>query len=168
MEFRYALPEGDVAVRVEPAEHGYTATVLRPDQPPQVYHVDARRPEHGRLTLCLGERRLRAYLAHDGSSRYVALAGESWRLEPPKPRGRKAEAGGGSLAASMPGKVLDVLVTKGQPVESGTPLVILEAMKMELRVAAPAAGVVLQIYVRPGEVVDQGQRLVEVGEGMAG
>lgn len=167
MEFRYALPEGEATVRVEPSEHGYKATILRPDQPPGVYHVDARRPEHGRLTLCLGERRLRAYLAHDGSSRYVALSGDSWRLEPPKPRGRKAEAGGGSLAASMPGKVLDVLVAQGQQVEPGAPLVILEAMKMELRITAPAAGVVAQVYVRPGDVVDKGQRLVELGEGAA-
>ena len=164
MQFRYVLPEGGATVDVTPGDHGYTVTIVRPGQEATVYQVDAHPPEHGRLTLRFEDRRLRAYVARAGKTRFVAIEGQTWRLEPPQPRRRKAETGTGQLAAVMPGKVLDVLVTVGQVVEAGTALVILEAMKMELRITAPAAGVVAGIRVRPGDIVMQGQPLVELKE----
>jgi propionyl-CoA carboxylase alpha chain len=60
----------------------------------------------------------------------------------------------GGLVAPMPGKVVKVLVTEGQPVEAGAPLVVLEAMKMEHTVRASAAGVVRAIHVAVGDQVD--------------
>ena len=162
MEFHYELPAGTVTVQVEPAGSGYAITILRPDQAPESCQVDARRPEHGQLTLCFDDRRVRAHVAKTGNVRHVALGGHSWRLEPPKPVGRKREVGSGSLQATMPGKVLDVLVQVGQEVEAGAPLVLLEAMKMELRVTAPNAGVVRSVSVSAGEIVDQGQALVDI------
>ena len=162
MEFRYALPEGEVTVQVDPTERGYAIVILRPDREPAAYHVDARRPEHGRLTLCFDDRRARVYVAGDGRTRFVALDGNSWRLEPPKPRGRTVSDAGGDLNASMPGKVLDVFVSEGQEVTAGTPLVLLEAMKMELRITAPNDGRVKRVRVRPGDVVGQGELLVEL------
>lgn len=163
MELQYALPDGDASVRVDPTESGYTITILRSGQGPAVYRVEALGLKHGRLTLQIGTRRLHAHVARQGNTSYVALAGKNWRFDPPRPRGRRGDAAGGSLTAAMPGKVLDVLVQIGQPVAAGAALVILEAMKMELRVAAPAEGIVTQIYVQPGDVVDQGQKLVELG-----
>lgn len=163
MEFRYQLPEGVVAVQVEPAESGFAVTILRPGSPATHYRVGAQRPEHGRLTICLQERRLRVHTARVGTARHVALGGQSWILAPPKPVGRRTHAeGGGSLEATMPGKVLDVLVSAGQEVAAGATLLLLEAMKMELSITAPAAGVVKQVFVQAGEVVEQGQRLVEI------
>ncbi len=162
MEFRYELPSGIATVQVNPADGGFSITILRPDQASVSYRVAARRPEHGRLTLCFDDRRVLAHVAKADGVRYVALAGQSWRLEPPKPVGRKREVGSGSLQASMPGKVLDVLVEEGQEVEAGAPLVLLEAMKMELRITAPSAGVVQSVSVSAGEIVDQGQALVEI------
>lgn len=164
MQFRYTLPEGDVTVDVTPGDHGYTVTVVRPGQEAAVYQVDAQPPEHGRLTLRFADRHQRVYVARAGQRRFVAMEGQTWRLEPPQPRRRKTETGTGQLAAVMPGKVLDVLVTVGQVVEAGTALVILEAMKMELRITAPAAGVVTGIRVRPGDIVMQEQLLVELKE----
>jgi len=56
------------------------------------------------------------------------------------------------------------LVQEGQEVEAGAPLVLLEAMKMELRITAPNAGVVRSVSVSAGEIVDQGQELVSLLE----
>ena len=47
-------------------------------------------------------------------------------------------------------------------VARGAPLVLLEAMKMELRLTAPQDGQVSKIYCAPGQVVERGQRLVEI------
>lgn len=134
-----------------------------------IYEVRAQRPEHGRLNLHAGDQRLRAYVARDGLRRYVAMAGQTWELERPKPeqKRRAGAAGGpgaGSLEASMPGLVLDVLVTEGDTVERGETLVLLEAMKMELRISAPAGGAVIKVHCKAGDVVDRGQVLVEIAD----
>ncbi len=132
------------------------------------YQIRAQRPEHGRLNLQVGDRRLRAHVASDGLRRYVALGGRTWTLERPQPQQKRRGSGAGgpgagSLAAAMPGLVLDVLVAEGDEVSQGQPLVLLSAMKMELRIAAPAAGRVLKVHCQAGQVVERGQVLVEIG-----
>ena len=61
----------------------------------------------------------------------------------------------------MPGKVVALLAQPGQKVEKGAPLLILEAMKMEHTITAPAAGVVKAFCYEPGEQVSDGAALVE-------
>jgi 3-methylcrotonyl-CoA carboxylase alpha subunit len=68
----------------------------------------------------------------------------------------------GSLQAPMPGTVLRVDVREGQDVTEGEQLVVLEAMKMELAVSAPAAGRVTAVLVAQGDLVARGQALVEL------
>lgn len=53
-------------------------------------------------------------------------------------------------------------VTTGQKVEAGTPLLILEAMKMQNDVRAPRAGTVLTVDVKDGDLVSKGQLMVEL------
>ena len=64
----------------------------------------------------------------------------------------------------MPGKVLDVLVKTGQEVQAGTPLMVLEAMKMEHRIVAAKDGVVAAIHFEAGDQVTQGAVLLELNE----
>ena len=66
------------------------------------------------------------------------------------------------VTAPMPGKVLDVVVTVGQRVAAGDPLVVLEAMKMETVASAESAGVVTRVHVSVGAMVEPGQLLVEL------
>ena len=61
----------------------------------------------------------------------------------------------------MPGKVIAVLATPGATVEKGTPLVVLEAMKMEHTLSAPAAGLVKAYHYGPGDQVADGVELVD-------
>jgi 3-methylcrotonyl-CoA carboxylase alpha subunit len=72
----------------------------------------------------------------------------------------EGEAHGGGLAAPMPGKVIAVLVAAGAAVERGTPLVIMEAMKMEHTITAPGAGTVREILYAVGEQVAEGAELI--------
>jgi acetyl/propionyl-CoA carboxylase alpha subunit len=79
-------------------------------------------------------------------------------------RASASRAGGNeTLEAAMPGLVRGVLVKEGDTVERGQALVLLEAMKMEIRVAAPHEGRVVKVLVAAGETVDRGQRLIELG-----
>jgi biotin carboxyl carrier protein len=62
----------------------------------------------------------------------------------------------------MPAQVADVLVSAGDGVTIGQPLLILEAMKMEMRVTAPHDGVVTQVFVARGDVVERDQQLIDI------
>jgi 3-methylcrotonyl-CoA carboxylase alpha subunit len=70
--------------------------------------------------------------------------------------------GGGSLAAPMPGKVLQLLVQPGAQVAKGTALLVLEAMKMEHTITAPRDGRIKRILFGPGEQVMEGAQLLEM------
>lgn len=166
MKTEYSYQVGDLAMKVvvERVDDAFRVTVGE-----RSYLVRAQRPEHGRLDLQVDDRRLRATVAMDGAHRHVALAGQTWVLERIRPerQGRARGAGGpasGSLEASMPGLVLDVPVAEGDAVQRGETLVVLEAMKMELRITAPADGVVARVHCKAGDLVERGQLLVEIGE----
>ena len=66
------------------------------------------------------------------------------------------------VSAQMPGKVLKVVVSVGQPVQEGDSLLVLEAMKMEVQVSAPVTGSVSAISVSPGDQVNTGQVLASI------
>ena len=79
-------------------------------------------------------------------------------------------AGDGDLpiTAPIPGLVVKILVEEGQAVEINTPLVILEAMKMENEIRAPRAGVVRDIAISIGESVEGNATLMVLGQPQSG
>ena len=71
-----------------------------------------------------------------------------------------APAGATTVEAPMPGKILNIKVSGGQAVKFGEVVVIMEAMKMETEIVAPADGTVSKILVKAGDSVDTGAALV--------
>jgi acetyl-CoA carboxylase biotin carboxyl carrier protein len=65
--------------------------------------------------------------------------------------------------AEMVANVLSIDVAEGQSVEAGATLLILESMKMEIPVLSERAGVVSEVKVEPGDVVQEGDVLVVLG-----
>jgi biotin carboxyl carrier protein len=76
--------------------------------------------------------------------------------------GRAGTRGASQIKAPMPGRVVRILVSVGQPVERGQPIAIVEAMKMENELHSPAAGSIKAIHVQQGAAVESGQLLVEL------
>ena len=100
----------------------------------------------------------------EGATLYFALDGHSfsWRdttMDPPAKRA--AGLDGGSLSAPMNGRVVSVHARAGDRVQAGSPLVVLEAMKMEHTLVAAAALRVRAVHVSKGAQVAPGQLLVE-------
>ncbi len=81
-----------------------------------------------------------------------------------RPAGRRPEpaGGAGAIVAQMTGRVIRVDVQPGDQVEAGATLIILEAMKMENEIAAPAAGTVKEVAVAAGSRVSEGDLLVRL------
>jgi 3-methylcrotonyl-CoA carboxylase alpha subunit len=75
------------------------------------------------------------------------------------------EHGEGRLTAPMPGKVIAVLVEPGAVVEKGTPLIVMEAMKMEHTIGAPSAGKVTEVLYGVGDQVADGAQLLVLEAG---
>jgi 3-methylcrotonyl-CoA carboxylase alpha subunit len=69
---------------------------------------------------------------------------------------------GGRLTAPMPGKVVSFAVKAGDKVSKGQALAVMEAMKMEHTIAAPADGVVAELLYAPGDQVAEGAELLKL------
>ncbi|HEY4442205.1 MAG TPA: acetyl-CoA carboxylase biotin carboxylase subunit [Candidatus Elarobacter sp.] len=87
----------------------------------------------------------------------------SYPVPPDADAEHAAHAGtAGDVTAPMPGKIVSVAIEQGNAVEQRALLVVLEAMKMEHRIEAPAAGTVREVRVKPGDLVASGQVLVSL------
>jgi len=73
-----------------------------------------------------------------------------------------AAADGGRLTAPMPGKVLSFAVKAGDVIKKGQALAVMEAMKMEHTIAAPADGTVAELLYAPGDQVSEGAELLKI------
>ncbi|MDK2824822.1 MAG: glutaconyl-CoA/methylmalonyl-CoA decarboxylase subunit gamma [Clostridia bacterium] len=82
---------------------------------------------------------------------------------PAAPKAAPAVAGGETVTAPMPGKVLRVLKGEGTPVKNGDVVMILEAMKMENEITAPVDGTVQQVAAKEGTTVNPGDVLFVIG-----
>ncbi len=71
-------------------------------------------------------------------------------------------SGDGRVKAPIPGLIARLLVEPGAVVEPGTPVLILEAMKMENEIQAPRGGAVTQINVELGQIVTLDELLMEI------
>jgi pyruvate carboxylase subunit B len=100
----------------------------------------------------------------------LEIGGDRWEVEVVDERTRHIRSltagawrqrGPVILRAPMPGLVVRVLVEPGQEVAAGSGLVVLEAMKMENELKAPAAGTVGAVRAQTGQAVEKGEVLVE-------
>jgi 3-methylcrotonyl-CoA carboxylase alpha subunit len=115
----------------------------------------------------IGDSRVTGRVFIDGDTFHVFCRGATVAFEWQNLLAHAADAehGEGRLTAPMPGKVIAVLVEPGTVVEKGTPLIVMEAMKMEHTIGAPAAGKVAEVLYAVGDQVADGAQLLvmEVG-----
>jgi biotin carboxyl carrier protein len=128
----------------------------------------------GELCLLLNGRPQVLHVRTDSPGRYrVSLAGSETLVELRDPLAARLasaapgvtirQARGIEIHAPMPGVVFAVHAREGDEVAAGTPLIVLEAMKMQNALSSPAAGIVRSVRVTPGQTVD-GEALLVVIE----
>jgi biotin carboxyl carrier protein len=94
-----------------------------------------------------------------GQRAYVRVESERQRAADAAKRSGRASSEKVVLSP-MPGRVVKILVQKGDDVSVGQPLLVMEAMKMENEVRAKAAGTVADVHVTPGAAVEANAKLV--------
>ena len=112
-----------------------------------------------------GTVRWQVAVADDGETRWVSVNGQIAVLEiesARSPGARRKTARADAMMAPMPATVAKLLVAPGQAVAEGETVLVLEAMKMELPVRSPRAGVVKAVHCKPGELVQPGVALVDL------
>jgi len=83
---------------------------------------------------------------------------------PEAPRKSAASGGAGTLAAPMPGVVLEVSVKAGDAVVRGQQIAILEAMKMQNSIKSPRAGTIAEVCVEAGQAIGHGDAIIRYQE----
>ncbi len=97
---------------------------------------------------------------HDGSRARVAVP--AFRALDPYARGAGEAGADARLASPIPGRVVQVLAHPGARVAKGATLVVIEAMKTEIRIAAPADAIVEAVLCAAGDSVEEGVELVRL------
>ena len=163
MRFRYEYAGKVYEVMVE-VHHQRVHTVING----QEYDFELLDSQAGEIHLRLDGRPAAVYCAVSGDQVWAAQGGCSYLLKKPDPRQALAAGAPGAaqegLRSPMPAQVRAVEVSAGQVVSAGQTLLLLEAMKMEIRLQAPRPGRVVKILVRPGETVQRDQVLLELDE----
>ena len=115
-----------------------------------------------RLRGLVGTQAFDVGVARDGERLHLFTADGPRLFEVVDPLAHAGEdaADGGRLTAPMPGKVVALLVAAGARVARGTPLLVMEAMKMEHTIAAPADGTVTGLLYAVGDQVAEGAQLI--------
>ncbi len=128
----------------------------------RTFPLQAHALPNGGWRLLLNGQSHTVYAAAQADQRYVQVNAQTYTLTVPSSKStrRTSQTGDSELVAQMPGQVTAVLVQAGEAATRGQTLMILEAMKMEIRVTAPADGHVQDVLVQQGTVVERGQRLI--------
>ena len=151
----------EVAVDVQ-AQRGSTFTVQVNGETLSVTLPDPDMPTNGSSWVIVDERPYE--ISYDRDLRWITEYGaihhiETRDLEATVTRPRSSD---GRVKAPIPGLITRVMVTPGQQVEIGQPLLVLEAMKMENEIRAPRAGTVSALHVNPGQGVSRSEVLAEI------
>lgn len=138
------------------------------DLPDGAIQVSGDIDQSGDLLADIGGIRSKATVVRNGAELTIMRKGQNHRLilQDPYAQADEQEEVGGKLTAPMPGKIIAVLTEAGAEVVKGTPLMILEAMKMEHTIVAQADGTVNQVNFNVGDQVRDGDELIdfEIGQ----
>ena len=136
------------------------------------YDLEVHEPEDGSFLLFADTRvyECRVNASHGSRETFaVNVGGHNYKVNIIDPRRLRSvqssdrhQHGSAEIVASMPGKVVRVLVEVGAKVEAGSGIVVVEAMKMQNELKSPRAGVVVKLGVSPGATVNAGDVLAVV------
>jgi len=149
----------DSTLELTPTSSGKS---YRVDIGDEVFDIEILGAKNGKLDLLIDGEHVTAYVSSDGAKRWVTINGKTFVLTKSTGRQRRGSSHdhGSGLIAPMPGLVRSVNVVEEEAVKKGQTLMVLEAMKMEIRIQAKNDGMVKAIHVKQGQTVERDQTLI--------
>ena len=164
MEFEYMVDGSIRTISFEKKGEAY-----RVSDGDGTYEADIQVISPNIISIKIGERTLRAYLARDGEKRYIQLDGFQFLVTEPSQQIDGFQEGAERskedmliVKAPMPGKVIKINVREQDKVRKNQTLAVVEAMKMENEIKATIDGTVKKIYCSPGDLVETQNPLIEL------
>lgn len=162
MKFSFEQNSQVISVELVPSGRGYRATIGG-----ETVDVEILRAEDGKLDLLIDGKRVTACVSSENTKRWVTVNGQTFVLTKSSGARRSGHGGqhaAGELTAPMPGQVRAVNVSEGDVVTKGQTLLVLEAMKMEIRIHALQDGTVKKLFVKQGQTIEREQVLIDIQE----
>jgi biotin carboxyl carrier protein len=165
---RVTLVSADKTFPLEVSEDNGRLRVVLNGEPVE---IEVGQLSGGGLSLLVGDRSYEAQVDVQDKQISVELAGERFLFELDDGlmsggEGRRGGHGGiAEVKAPMPGKVVKLLVSAGDAVESGQGILLFEAMKMQNEIKSPMAGEVVDFAVQEGQAVESREKLFSVKGG---
>jgi biotin carboxyl carrier protein len=161
VKFAFDHTSETIPIDLVPSGKSYRATIGD-----KTVDVEILQAKDGKLDLLIDGKRVTAYVSSENAKRWVTVNGQTFVLTRPaagtRNRGHAHQHAAGELTAPMPGQIRAVNVAEGESVTKGQTLLVLEAMKMEIRIQAPRDGKVMKLLVKQTQTVERDQILIEI------
>ncbi|MFX0123170.1 MAG: biotin/lipoyl-containing protein [Candidatus Hodarchaeota archaeon] len=148
-------------------DNSYVIVINREDGEEQELQVSAKILGAGQFQFTLENVIYKCSVAKNGDIRFIHLDGEDYeikRISEAIEEFGEAEQELGSLSSPMPGRIIKLFVKIGDRVKKGQDLIVIEAMKMENKIAAPFDGTVSKIFFPEGDQIEANVPLIEIEE----
>lgn len=148
-------------------DNSYVIVIIRGDEEEKEIQVSAKVLGAGQFQFSLENIIYKCSVAKDGDIRFIHLDGEDYEIKRISEAAEdfgEAEEDLGSLSSPMPGRIVKLFVKPGDRVKKGQDLIVVEAMKMENKIAAPFDGTVSKVFFPEGDQIEANVPLIEIEE----
>ena len=161
MIYRFQAHEQIYEIQLERQGDGYLAKCSG-----QSYHVEILDHQSGQLSLRIQGKPTRLYWAAEQDKKWISLDGCTYLIEKPAQPANAHKAADrakeGRVASPMPAQIRSIEVQTGDQVEKGQTLLLLEAMKMEIRITAPITGRIVYLNVKQNDLTRRDDLLLVI------
>ncbi len=143
---------GEYKAMIEDKEYAFSASNISPNE----------------FSILIGNKNMKVFVAESDDTVFVHIGGKIAQLNKPNINGSGVGGPGVEFEATdeistpMPGKVVKILISKGDKVETGQSLLIVESMKMENEIKSPIDGEVVSVNYSDGDLVEPGQIIIKL------
>lgn len=157
------LKDGEKKVEIERAGHTYVGSIDGKPFMADVHMVDG----PSVMSLIVDKKCYEVIISSTGRTMRVSTGGDEFEIEIQDELQRRSATSTAhaldldveEVIAPMPGVVVSIEVEPGQEVTAGTPVIIVEAMKMQNEISSVAGGKIKQVLVKAGDIVESKQKL---------
>ena len=164
MDFEYLYDSISYIIRIDRGRSGDYKAIIGENE----YAFNASNISPNEFSILSGNKNMKVFVAESDDHIFVHIGGKIMQLKKPNMNsigigGPGAEFGAkDEISTPMPGKIVKILVSEGDKIETGQSLLIVESMKMENEIKSPTDGEVISVNFSDGDLVEPGQIIIKL------